>query len=44
MNQCIRLALSLDTLSEKSSVEDLKQSVVALTSVIGNLNSVKMIY
>ena len=43
MNQCIRLSQSIDSLSEKSSVEHLKQAVVGLASVVGNLNSVNII-
>ena len=39
MNQCIRLTLSLDSMSEKSSVEDIKQSVIGIVSTVGNLNS-----
>ena len=39
MNQCIRLALSMDTFAEKSSYEELKQAAIGITSTIGNLRS-----
>ncbi|CAF0863211.1 unnamed protein product [Brachionus calyciflorus] len=35
-NQCIRLALGLKTISGKTAIEDIKQTVYAITNTLGN--------
>ena len=43
-NQCIRLTQALNKFTSSSSVEELKQAVVSIASLIGNVNSGLSIY
>ena len=40
MNQCIRLAESMESMAGKKSIEELKNAAIGVVSVLGNLRSV----
>lgn len=42
-NQCIRLALAIKSFSDKTAVEDLKQSMFGIANTLGNTITVDLI-
>lgn len=41
-NQCIRLALELESVSGKTAVDDIKQSLFGIANTLGNTQTVKI--